>query len=667
MKNRTIGQKITLGFSALLVLAIAIGGLAVIQMRTASTNSHKLSDQYVPEVAIANDLGTATSNAMLAIRSFGYTGDPKYYEQTQQALIGIKAQIQKAKDLVAKQPALVKLKAEIEDFEKSDNEFAALVAETKVKYDLLDKAQHSMNAAAGKFIPLIEAFQSGQEKAMRADVKAAAAADKLEERTLKLELAAEARNLLNQVRVAAWKAQAERDFKPLQDATANFGALEKTFAQIVPVSHREEDKRSLAEMQAAAKAYEVGVGELIAAWTGLADVGTKRAKVSAELAKSAGDIVDVGVSRTTEIATDSSGKLDTASLTTLIGLGVTTVLGIGLAWFITRGITRVLREITDTLSAGAEQSSSAARQVSTSAQSLAEGASEQAASLEETSASLEELTSMTKRNAENATQAKDLSAQTRAAADAGTTDMEQMKAAMEAIKVSSGEIAKIVKTIDEIAFQTNILALNAAVEAARAGEAGMGFAVVAEEVRSLAQRSAQAAKETAAKIEDSVSKSEHGVNLSGKVAQSLQQIVERARKVDALVIEIATASNEQSQGIGQVNTAVSQMDQVTQSNASNAEESAAAAEELNAQSAEINRIVGDLGALVGTSNLGTAPAASPAPQAAAKSPAAARTRAQAKSAVPARIQNRLAPSAPVGASATNGHGGNDHDEFFKNS
>ena len=205
---------------------------------------------------------------------------------------------------------------------------------------------------------------------------------------------------------------------------------------------------------------------------------------------------------------------------------------------------------------------------------------------------------MTKRNSENANQAKSLAGETRAAADTGATDMEEMKLAMAAIKSSSDDISKIIKTIDEIAFQTNILALNAAVEAARAGEAGMGFAVVAEEVRNLAQRSAQSAKETAGKIEDSVKKSENGVQICAKVASSLAEIVAKARQVDTLVAEIATASREQTQGIEQVNTAVSQMDKVTQSNAANAEESASSAEELSSQAIVLQESVGDLLSIV---------------------------------------------------------------------
>lgn len=265
---------------------------------------------------------------------------------------------------------------------------------------------------------------------------------------------------------------------------------------------------------------------------------------------------------------------------------------------IIRGTNRALRQVAGLLEEGSGEVAAAAGQVSGASQTLAEGASEQAASLEETSASLEEMAGMTRRNAENAQSAKELAAQTRGAADAGAADMREMSEAMDAIKSSSDNIAKIIKTIDEIAFQTNILALNAAVEAARAGEAGMGFAVVADEVRNLAQRSAQAAKETAAKIEESISRSGAGVKISAKVAGRLSEIVAKARQVDELVAEIATASREQSLGIEQVNGAVAQMDKVTQSNASAAEESASASEELSEQARTLEDAVAELLALV---------------------------------------------------------------------
>ena len=257
------------------------------------------------------------------------------------------------------------------------------------------------------------------------------------------------------------------------------------------------------------------------------------------------------------------------------------------AWWLGRSIARPVLAGLRALEDVGHQVAGAAGQVSAASQSLAEGASEQAASIEETGASLEEMASMTKLNADRANEAKALANQTRTAADSGAAEMNSMNQAMDAIKASSDNIAKIIKTIDEIAFQTNILALNAAVEAARAGEAGMGFAVVADEVRNLAQRSAQAAKETAQRIEDSIQKSTQGVQFSTQVAGRLQEIVVKARQVDELLAGIATASREQSEGVSQINTAVSQMDRVTQANAGNSEESASAATELHAQASTL--------------------------------------------------------------------------------
>ena len=297
------------------------------------------------------------------------------------------------------------------------------------------------------------------------------------------------------------------------------------------------------------------------------------------------------------------------------------LLAIGLSGIVIRSITGPLREQAESLAAAAEQTSAAAGEVSSASQSLAEGASEQAASLEETSASLEELSSMTKRNADNSQEAKTVATAARTSAGTGADRMKAMQNAMQAIKSASEDITKILKTIDEIAFQTNILALNAAVEAARAGEAGAGFAVVAEEVRSLAQRSATAAKETAAKIEHSVIQSQQGVQLSADVAKSFSEIQTRIEQLDALVAEIATASTEQNLGIRQVTTAVSQMDKVTQTNAGNAEETAAAAEELNAQSMTLRESVDQLQQLVGgAGTTSAAPARRPDPESRRASP-----------------------------------------------
>jgi methyl-accepting chemotaxis protein len=364
--------------------------------------------------------------------------------------------------------------------------------------------------------------------------------------------------------------------------------------------------------------------------------------------------------------------LQTIRLVLAVG-GIGGLVALALGWVIVRSTNGALRQIASTLREASDQVSSAATQVSSSSQSLAQGASEQAASLEETSASLEEISSMTRRNAEGAENARGISTQTSEATEVGTRQMTEMVEAMNAIKGSSDNIAKIIKTIDEIAFQTNILALNAAVEAARAGEAGAGFAVVADEVRALAQRSAQAAKETAAKIDDSIAKSGHGVEISSRVSEGLTQIEAKVRQVNSLVVEIATASKEQSQGLGQVGTAISQMDKVTQSNAASAEETAAAAEELNAQAAMLLDTVNDLMRLVGgggTPRRGDAHAVAKPPR--KSRPVVSVPEVPVQTIRPAlngahTILNGRAKHALAHAPRANGSAGADeHDDFFRN-
>ncbi|MBI2560126.1 MAG: MCP four helix bundle domain-containing protein, partial [Planctomycetes bacterium] len=279
----------------------------------------------------------------------------------------------------------------------------------------------------------------------------------------------------------------------------------------------------------------------------------------------------------------------------LIGVGG----GIALCVLILTSITRLFRVLFEGLTGGASQVASASSQISALSQCVSQGANEQAASLETTSSSMEEMSSMVKQNADNAREAARLSTLCTSSAEKGDQAVTEMNGAMKEINTSSKRIADIIKVIDSIAFQTNLLALNAAVEAARAGEHGKGFAVVAEEVRNLAQRSANAAKDTSSLIQDSVQKTDVGTNLAERCGGVLQEIVTNVKKVANLINEIAAASQEQSQGVAQVSKALNEMEQVTQQNASSAEETASSSHQLSAQAKNLMALVEKIDAEIG--------------------------------------------------------------------
>jgi methyl-accepting chemotaxis protein/methyl-accepting chemotaxis protein-1 (serine sensor receptor) len=421
----------------------------------------------------------------------------------------------------------------------------------------------------------------------------------------------------------------------VEQAKADFHAaaakLQSLISEIRPLIHVERGRQALDAIQTGLDAWmplfdqnaQLCVSQNIDT-AQIAGITDKIVLNAAEIARNAGVLAQL---QTDVFAASSASGLAMASRgrwTVLIVIGL--LLAVGASVFvIVRQINGTLRRVAMDMADGAAQVAGAAGQVSSSSQALAQGASEQAASIEETSASTEELNSMTRHSADNARLAADHMAETaRVVGDANRT-LEEMIASMREINNSSGKIAKIIKVIDEIAFQTNILALNAAVEAARAGEAGMGFAVVADEVRNLAQRSAQAAKDTAALIEESISKSSEGGAKLDRVTQAIHAITGSTEEVKKLVEEVKVGSEEQARGIDQIARAVTQMEQVTQKNAASAEESASAGEEMSSQAGTLDEIAHGLQAMVGGGE-----SRSRVPTGAAKHPkAAARKRAAA--------------------------------------
>jgi methyl-accepting chemotaxis protein len=545
-----------------------------------------------------------------------------------------------AQKLSEAHPELVKLQENLRALDPALQSYEELITQTETKNKDIAATREKMNGLAADFIAYIDTLIVSEQEKLASELKTNTEPAKLQERANQLALANDIRGAGNAARIAAFKSQALRDSQLIEEGLTNFDVMNKKFEVLSPLLHTQENIDQMARVKVSANAYREAMKQIMADDEALSDVAMKRLEAISRVNELLNDTQDTGMKRTVEAANVSTQKLTSASWTMILGLVVALAVGFTVAFFIIRNSNRVLIAVAHALDDGSNQVSAASGQVSAASQTLAEGSSQQASSLEETSSSLEEMASMTKRNSENARKANDLAKEARDAADKGVGDMQTMAAAMDAIKVSSDDIAKIIKTIDEIAFQTNILALNAAVEAARAGEAGMGFAVVADEVRALAQRSAQAARDTSDKIEHAIKRSELGGVASAKVVKNLAEvegnahnieqvfngIVAQIKSLNSVIHEISAASQEQSSGVGEVNMAVSQMDKVTQTNAAHAEENASAAAELHDQVAALRGVVAGLQTIVGGERLPTPEAEELAATAPEKQPARARQR-----------------------------------------
>ncbi|AOS45146.1 Methyl-accepting chemotaxis protein IV [Lacunisphaera limnophila] len=582
----TIGRRIGLGFCLILTLLAAVATTAWLALGT----SGKRLNQYAGSTEETNKVAGVEA-AMLAVKlsvnEFLATGSETSAAAYQQAKTGLDAAMGHALESIADPTRTAALR-----------EAAALIAKYDASFQRVIATTNQMaTVVQDRLIPQGQGIAKGLEEILAAARNNGDMNGAFQVSTA-LKSYFESSSNANSYLLTSRAAYAEAAQGQIKAVAAAVTTLQNDQAELVKLDETLKDPAKDALLVAAAAAsagYGKSLEEIIALKQQRTTILKDELDVIAPQFTAALGRLREAVTQFQSQLGQSGRSEQTRSETIVLGCTIGAgLLGLVVAWFIIRGITVPILKIAKQLALESSQTHAAALQVSSASSSMADGASRQAAALEESSASLHEMASMTARNSESAQSAKGLAAEARTAADDGARDMTAMRDAMTAIKSSSSEISKIIKTIDEIAFQTNILALNAAVEAARAGEAGAGFAVVAEEVRNLAQRSAQAAKETAVKIEDASAKSEQGATISGQVAGSLDRIVERIRQLDEMVGGIAQASSEQSEGIGQLNQAVAGMDKITQSNAALAEQSASSADEMKAQSAQVKNAVDDL-------------------------------------------------------------------------
>lgn len=589
-----IGKKIAMGFIVVLLIALISATFTLFNVININNEVGLLSDEYIEEVKQMNVVLEHYLEMNVYSTSYYQLGKEEDYIAAQEHLDIIDDALVEFEQLVDGSTALVEISDKVDTIILDIENFETLLDDTKELYDLEHQYHNEMNTALELLDSNVEAYFLDQEGKLFNEIESKKSHESIGKRYEKLMIISELDNDVEIINKLNTNARVTGDTTVVEEFKLMFPELLEDIAMMTERSSQANNLEQLANMklgvegflEASIKYYQA-IDDVVAAGTSMVEVGE-------HLLVELDEVNNNGIGNTVDIANQTQTTLGTTQMVTIVSTIAMIMLGIAISVVIVKNISKDLTSISDRLSKVTKYVGTASSELTGSSQQLSSGSTEQAAAIEQISSTMEETSSMILQTTENTRQAAGLTRHASESSESGVANMILMQESMEDIQKSSGEISKVIKVIDEIAFQTNILALNAAVEAARAGDAGKGFAVVAEEVRNLAHRSAEAAKDTAVMIENNIKLSKSGTQITKEVNDSLVEINTQTENINKLVEEVAAASEEQASGIKQITDAVNQMEDVVQDNAGTAEESAASAELLNNQAIDLNVVVAQL-------------------------------------------------------------------------
>jgi methyl-accepting chemotaxis protein len=624
MKEAKLGSKIGFAFGLLIMITLALGGIGILNMMAIGKEADQLSRQFLPEVKTANELERRALLTMHAIRGYCLTGNLDSLKAGRGELESLRMALSRAQSLANDYPALATLRKNIDKAQDALKNYEDLLNQSEEQEGALFSARLIMDQAAAAYMIGCYGLLTDQNQAMGIEITEGATAKRLTERLNKITLVNNVIDLGNLVRIANFKSQASRKPDLIKSSLHFFDQIDQKLAELKGITRLEQNLSQINDIKSASDVYKDAIETYVKSLTTLQKLDKQLEAMGNNLLLVARTTAEAGLRQTQSVAGLTVYTLDNLTLITLAGLLAALFVGIFFAVITTKKVTKPLKaaakalglasrgdfrikldekhlqrgdELGDMmrdmqtmvggLSSTVREVTQATDVVATSAseislgtQDLSERTQRQASAIEETASAIEEMTSSVQHNAQNSRQANELARHAALTASKGGKVVEATVEAMAKVTESSKKISDITSVVNEIAFQTNLLALNAAVEAARAGEAGRGFAVVAGEVRSLAGRSASAAKEIKALITDSVEKVEQGNQLVGESGRILSEIIDNIQDVAETVAGITASTQEQAVGIEEVNKAVIEMDQVVQHNAALVEEAAGASQQM---------------------------------------------------------------------------------------